>query len=239
MRAREFTLEVKLGPNGSIDTQKYASSTLDQRGPGAALPRDAQGHPIEPGLEQPLVSPDDLLMPLAGAGRKVIQGARGLARNSLGKRAYDLANKPSIYNPLTLKNIGNKQSTARYHADQAFRKEFGQNPPSFADGDEVIQKFGGRDAYRQASERYAEIFNDFAQRGYQYDANKIPTIQDKLPRLDPNKVSRPGKNRYDFERDLVRALDKAGEKSLSSIGPEVYDRWLKNSNNQKDNTKSN
>jgi hypothetical protein len=61
MRAKEFILEVKLGTGGTVDTQKYGSSTVDQRGPGLALPRDQQGRPIEPGLEQPMLSPEDLI----------------------------------------------------------------------------------------------------------------------------------------------------------------------------------
>lgn len=61
MRAREFIFEVKLGPGGTVDTQQYGSSAVDQRGPGLSLPRDEKGRPIEPGLEQPLVGPEDII----------------------------------------------------------------------------------------------------------------------------------------------------------------------------------
>ena len=75
MRASEFVREVKLGPGGTVDTQQYGSSTVDQRGPGLSLSRDERGRPIEPGLEQPLFGPEDII----GLGAPLITKTLGKA----------------------------------------------------------------------------------------------------------------------------------------------------------------
>jgi hypothetical protein len=180
-------------------------------------------------------------MPLAGVGRKIIQGTAATARNSLGKRAYDLANKPNPYNPLTAKNIGSAKGTAKFHADQAFRKEFGRNPPSFADGPEVIQQFGGRDAYRQASERYTDISNDFLQRGYAYAPEKLPSIPDTLPRIDPSQV-RPRQltahQKWDRAQDIFNKSVNKGNVPLGIDAVNTVKNYAQDwSANKKDQSK--
>jgi hypothetical protein len=224
MRAREFInedadavrrqLQKDWMPQGYIPPAEY-------RGKNISLPRDEQGRPIEPGLEQPAVSPEDLLMPLAGVGRKIIQGTAATARNSLGKRVYDLANKPNPYNPLTAKHIGSTKGTAEYHADKAFRKEFGRNPPNWLDGPDVLPQWGGRDAYRQASKRYADISNDFLQRGYAYrPLQDIPTIPDSLPKpkLDPRQARSQQLTPQEIWDQTKNVVNKSVDKSNVPLG---------------------
>lgn len=104
MRAREFTSEVKLGPGGTVDTQQYGSSTVDQRGPGLSLPRDERGRPIEPGLEQPMFGPEDIVglgAPLLTKGAaKLAQGGVKLAQKA---QPYALGldiTRPAVKNQL-------------------------------------------------------------------------------------------------------------------------------------------
>lgn len=51
------------------------------RGKNISLPRDEQGRPIEPGLEQPLINPEDIVLPFAGSlARRSAQAVSGLTR---------------------------------------------------------------------------------------------------------------------------------------------------------------
>jgi hypothetical protein len=240
MRAREFINEAQdieairqelqkdYMPQGYVTPQEY-------RGKNISLPRDKQGRPIEPGLQQPPVSPEDIILPFAGAGKKVVQGVSGLAKN-IGTRTaadtaaksatvvpdlakdtvskikdigYDLVNKPHPYNPLTVKNIGREQEIAKYHADKAFKKEYGIEPPSYSNIDKQIQQFGGTDAYRKASRRYTDLSNDFLNRGYRLGSRTAPDIGTNVGAQVPTKIERG-------QRNFADLLDRQAAKSLKT-----------------------
>lgn len=236
MRAKEFIKEAQdveairqelqkdYMPQGYVTPQEY-------RGKNISLPRDEQGRPIEPGLEQPLVSPEDIVLPFAGAGKKVVQGVSGMAKN-IGTRTaaksatvvpdlakdtvskiknigYDLANKPHPYNPFTAKNIGREQETAKYHADKAFRKEYGIEPPTYSNIDKQIQQFGGTDAYKKASRKYTDLSNDFLNRGYRLGSRTSPDIGTNVGASIPTKIERGPRNIADI-------LDPLAVKSLKT-----------------------
>jgi hypothetical protein len=239
MRAHEFINEAEdaaLRKELQKDwmPQGYIPSK-ENRGKNLTLPRDERGWPIEPGLEAPLISPEDILLPFAGLGKKVVQGATGLARN-IGTRTaadaaaksttvapelakdtvgkikdigYDLANKPHPYNPLTAKNIGREQGTARYHADKAFRKEYGMEPPSYSNIDKEIQQFGGTGPYKQASKKYTDMSNDFLNRGYQIRPPTVPEIGTNVGAQVPTKIEKGSRNIADI-------LDPLAVKSLKT-----------------------
>jgi hypothetical protein len=176
-------------------------------------------------LQQPPVSPEDLIgFGLGALSRKgpgmmsraldtgtVVKNPQTYTpKDTVGKIkdiGYDLANKPSPYNPLTAKNLGREQATARYHADKAFRKEFGMNPPSYSNIDKEIQQFGGTDAYRQASKKYTDISNDFLNRGYQIRTPTAPEIGTNVGAQVPTKISRG-------QPSFTGILDRLADKSL-------------------------
>ena len=239
MRAHEFINEAEdaaLRKELQKDwmPQGYIPSK-ENRGKNLTLPRDEKGMPIEPGLEAPLISPEDILLPFAGLGKKVVQGATGLARN-IGTRTaadaaaksttvapelakdtvgkikdigYDLANKPHPYNPLTAKNIGREQGTARYHANKAFRKEYGMEPPSYSNIDKEIQQFGGTGPYKQASKKYTDMSNDFLNRGYQMRPPTAPEIGTNVSAQVPTKIPRG-------QPSFTSILDRLADKSLKT-----------------------
>jgi hypothetical protein len=236
MRAHEFINEaedaaLKKELQKDWMPQGYIPSK-ENRGKNLTLPRDERGWPIEPGLEAPLISPEDIVLPFAGLGKKVVQGVTGLARN-IGTRTaadaaaksatvapelakdtvgkikdigYDLANKPHPYNPLTAKNIGREQGTAKYHADKAFRKEYGMEPPSYSNIDKEIQQFGGTGPYKQASKKYTDMSNDFLNRGYSMSPRSLPDIGTNVGAQVPTKISR---GQPSFSSILDRLADKS------------------------------
>ena len=176
-------------------------------------------------LQQPPVSPEDLIGFGLGAVSRKGPGmmSRALDTGTVVKNpqtytpkdtvskvkdlTYDVFNKPSPFNPLTAKNLGREQATARYHADKAFRKEFGMNPPSYSNIDKEIQQFGGTDAYRQASKKYTDISNDFLNRGYQIRPPTVPEIGTNVGAQVPTKIERG-------QPSFIGILDREAEKSL-------------------------
>jgi len=238
MRAHEFINEADDVEAARKELQKdwmpqgYVPSA-ENRGKNVTLPRDERGWPIEPGLEAPLISPEDILFPFAGLGKKVVQGVTGLARNvgtrtaadaaaksatvapelakdTVGKIkdiGYDLANKPHPYNPLTAKNIGREEGTAKFHAAKAFRKEYGMEPPSYSNIDKEIQQFGGPAAYRQASSKYADLSNKFVNRGYSMSPRPISDIGGNVGAQVPTKIPRG-------QPSFTSILDRLTDKSL-------------------------
>ena len=88
MRAYEFIIEASSNDDLKQELEKdwmpqgYVPPP-EGKGKNISLPRDEKGHPIEPGLEQPLVSPEDFLLPFAGSlGRKATQAVSGLTRSA-------------------------------------------------------------------------------------------------------------------------------------------------------------
>lgn len=97
MRAREFIREAE---DVDLLRQQLEKERMPQhyippdeyRGKNISLPRDQQGRPIEPGLEQPLVSPEDVLLPFAGSlGRKLSQVGPGLIKGAVTKSTPGVA----------------------------------------------------------------------------------------------------------------------------------------------------
>lgn len=91
MRAKEFITEAE---DVDLLRQQLEKERMPQRyippaeyrGKNLSLPRDEKGQPIEPGLEQPLISPEDIVLPMAGSlGRKLSQAGPGLIKGAITK----------------------------------------------------------------------------------------------------------------------------------------------------------
>jgi hypothetical protein len=154
MKINEIITEVQLGPGGTVNTQQYGSSTVDQRGPGVSLPRDDRGVPIEPGLEPSPIGPEDLIgLGSSSLARNVAKGAaRAIPKRGAAELVSDFKNVPSIYKPWTYGKIG--RVSADDMADQAFKQQHGKpfNPWEWT-ADEVRS--------------FEKFKNDFVNRGYQ------------------------------------------------------------------------
>jgi hypothetical protein len=132
MRAKEFIREAENTnlkqelqkdwmPQGYVTPQEF-------RGKNISLPRDEKGHPIEPGLAQPLISPEDLVLPLAGSlSRKVTQGIGGLARGAT-KSTSGITSTASSAVPQTSLDLAQKAELAAKYPWQQ-RTKFSNLPP--------------------------------------------------------------------------------------------------------------
>ncbi|MFY8212689.1 MAG: hypothetical protein ACOVLB_08500 [Candidatus Nanopelagicus sp.] len=147
MRAYEFIREdAPFKPDLQAELQKdWMPSRTDIQPPelkakGLTLPRDEQGRPIEPGLEQPLVSPEDVIglgVPsLAKGVAKLAQGGAKLAQAGARKVEPHLLGldptRPVVSNKLYSPKIG----TAPYPAgstQQAFNVRGVRGPEEIAD----------------------------------------------------------------------------------------------------------
>lgn len=114
MRAYEFIAEAApFKPDLQAELQRdWMPSRTDIHPPelkakGISLPRDEQGRPIEPGLEQPLVSPEDIIglgaPSIAKGVAKAAQGTAKLARKAephlLGLDPTRPVVQNKLYNP--------------------------------------------------------------------------------------------------------------------------------------------
>jgi hypothetical protein len=147
--------------------------------------------------------PDDIIATAiaAPAGQQMnMAGLTKYTKPSLADRtttkvkdfAYDVVNKPSPYNPLTVKDLGTERATARYHADRIYRKETGREPPKSTD-------IGNRDIdqvqLNKDRGKLADIESDLARRGYkgltpslghvQIGSNVNSPIPTRMPPRDP------------------------------------------------------
>jgi hypothetical protein len=132
MRAKEFIREAENTnlkqelqkdwmPQGYVPPQEL-------RGKNISLPRDEKGRPIEPGLAQPLISPEDLVLPLAGSlSRKVTQGIGGLARGAT-KSTSGMTSTASSAVPQTSLDLAQKAELAAKYPWQQ-RTKFSNLPP--------------------------------------------------------------------------------------------------------------
>ncbi len=117
MRAREFIREaedsdLKQQLQKDWMPQNYIPPS-EYRGKNLSLPRDEQGRPIEPGLEQPLVSPEDVVLPFAGSlGRKATQAVSGLTRGAVSKSTPGVAATSSSLAPQATADLSQKAELA-------------------------------------------------------------------------------------------------------------------------------
>jgi AraC-like DNA-binding protein len=160
--------------------------------------------------------PDDIIATgIAGtAGQKM--NVAGLPRKggkpSLAKRtakaakdtAYDVVNKPSPFNPLTAKDIGTERGTARYHADQIYRKTYGKEPPKATD---VGRKDIDQVQLNKDRARLADIESDLAKRGYQGLRPGIGHIEIGSNTNVPMPKRKPRDPKADL-KDLIAVADK-------------------------------
>ena len=132
MRAHEFINEAEdaaLRKELQKDwmPQGYVPSA-ENRGKNLTLPRDEKGIPIEPGLEAPLISPEDILFPFAGLSKKIVQGVTGMAKNIGTRTAADAAAKSSIVAPQAAADLSQKADLAtKYPWTQ--RTKYSNLPP--------------------------------------------------------------------------------------------------------------
>ena len=148
MRAKEFIREVE-NTNLKQELQKdwmpqNYIPPAEYRGKNISLPRDEKGRPIEPGLEQPLINPEDILLPIAGSlGRKVTQGIGGLARG-VTRPSSGVATTTSSMAPQSTADIAQKAELAAKYPWQQ-RTKFINLPPEGPFSQQTYQ-----DAMRQA-----------------------------------------------------------------------------------------
>jgi len=151
MRAREFINEAEdaaLRKELQKDwmPQGYIPSK-ENRGRNVTLPRDEKGIPIEPGLEAPLISPEDILFPFAGLGKKIVQGVTGMAKNIGTRTAADAAAKSSMVAPQAAADLAQKaELAAKYPWTQ--RTKWSNLPPEGPFSQETYKQ-----AMRQAREQ--------------------------------------------------------------------------------------
>lgn len=132
MRAREFICEAE---DVDLLRQQLEKERMPQhyippaeyRGKNLSLPRDQQGRPMEPGLEQPLVSPEDVLLPFAGSlGRKLSQVGPGLIKGAVTKSTPGVA--VTSVAPQATADIAQKAELAAKYPWQQ-RTKFSNLPP--------------------------------------------------------------------------------------------------------------
>lgn len=132
MRAKEFIREAE-NTNLKQELQKdwmpqNYIPPAEYRGKNISLPRDEKGRPVEPGLAQPLISPEDLVLPLAGSlSRKVSQGIGGLARGAT-KSTSGMTSTASSAVPQTSLDLAQKAELAAKYPWQQ-RTKFSNLPP--------------------------------------------------------------------------------------------------------------
>jgi len=132
MRAREFIQEAE-NTNLKQELQKdwmpqNYIPPAEYRGKNISLPRDEKGRPIEPGLQQPLINPEDILLPIAGSlGRKVTQGIGGLARGAT-KSTSGMTSTASSVAPQATTDVAQKAELAAKYPWQQ-RTKFSNLPP--------------------------------------------------------------------------------------------------------------
>jgi len=128
--------------------------------------------------------------PAAGVQKYIEPSLSTRAATKVKDAAYDIVNKPSPYNPLTLKDIGTEKGTARYHAEKQFEKETGRKPPTSSD-------IGNRDVNQQQLRRdqttIADKESSLTNRGYgrvrfgapEPGSNVDVAIPTRLPKQSP------------------------------------------------------
>ncbi len=173
MRAREFMEQAPFKTDLKKELQKdYMPdpSSIPIEKDWRTDPSARAAKEREQALQEPPISPEDLLgiTGLAKSGAKRLAKTvddGGKISGKLKNLSYDIKNKPSPINPLTINKIGSQQGTAKYHADMAFRKKYGMEPPTY-DIPKDTQRFGSFDKFADASKNYANIEQDFVKRGY-------------------------------------------------------------------------
>ena len=159
MRAYEFIIEaedsdLKRELQKDWMPQGYVPSA-ENRGKNLSLPRDEKGVPIEPGLEAPLISPEDILFPFASFGKNVIQkvgqgvssAAKNLGTKTASSTAADTAAKSSIVAPQAAADLSQKADLAtKYPWTQ--RTKYSNLPPEGPFSQETYKQ-----AMRQAREQ--------------------------------------------------------------------------------------
>lgn len=130
MRAYEFIIEASSNDDLKQELEKdwmpqgYVPPP-EGKGKNISLPRDEKGRPIEPGLEQPLVSPEDFLLPFAGSlGRKATQAVSGLTRSA----TPNVASSSSKLAPQATADLAQKAELATKYPWQQ-RTKFSNLPP--------------------------------------------------------------------------------------------------------------
>jgi len=131
MRAREFIREAEDADLKQLLQKdrmpQHYIPPAEYRGKNLSLPRDEQGRPVEPGLQQPLVSPEDIVLPFAGSlGRKVTQAVSGATRAATSTPG--VAAKSSALAPQATADLSQKADlAAKYPWTQ--RTKYSNLPP--------------------------------------------------------------------------------------------------------------
>ncbi len=133
MRAREFIREAEDADLKQLLQKdrmpQHYIPPAEYRGKNLSLPRDEQGRPVEPGLQQPLVSPEDIVLPFAGSlGRKVTQAVSGATRGAVATSTPGVAAKSSALAPQATADLSQKADLAtKYPWTQ--RTKYSNLPP--------------------------------------------------------------------------------------------------------------
>jgi AraC-like DNA-binding protein len=196
MRASEFVTEIDTTTGGPIGARQHRELEADGSGGGTgnSLFRDLTGVNLPPDdiIAAAIAAPTGQQMNMAGLTKYTKPSLADRTATKVKDIAYDVVNKPSPFNPLTIKDLGTERATARYHADRIYRKETGREPPKSTD-------IGNRDIdqvqLNKDRGKLADIESNLARRGYQgvtpkldyvnIGSNVNSPIPTKIPSRDP------------------------------------------------------
>jgi hypothetical protein len=196
MRAREFVKEIDTTTGGPIGARQYRDLEADGGGGGTgnSMFRDLTGVDLPPDdiIAAAIAAPAGQQMNMAGLTKYTKPSLADRTTTKVKDFAYDVVNKPSPFNPLTVKDLGTERATARYHADRIYRKETGREPPKSTD-------IGNRDIdqvqLKKDRNKLSDIESDLARRGYRGVTPKLDYVKigsnvnspvpTKIPSRDP------------------------------------------------------
>jgi AraC-like DNA-binding protein len=196
MRAREFIKEQMKGDRATANQWGMNEPWSDGGGGGTgnSLFRDLTGVTLPPDdiIAAAIAAPTGQQMNMAGLTKYTKPSLADRTATKVKDIAYDVVNKPSPFNPLTVKDLGTERATARYHADRIYRKETGREPPKSTD-------IGNRDIdqvqLNKDRGKLADIESDLVRRGYQGFTPKLDYVKigsnvnspvpTKIPSRDP------------------------------------------------------
>lgn len=201
--------------NEVLEPKQYRRLETDGDGGGG-------GGPSLKDLTGVNMPPDDIIAAgIAGTGGQKLNAA-GLSRTpstssfsraatKIKDTAYDVVNKPSIYNPMTWKNQGTEKGTNIYHARRQFEKETGSSTPR----------------NEKEIKRVMDLEDKFAKRGYK-EPIEMPEIGSKAKNI-PQWNPKPGQKTYPIDPKEVfkQVVDKQAKNASRAAAAETLERTRK------------
>jgi len=208
MRAREFIKEEK----GFVSDPGYRPELWSDGGGGGtgnSMFRDLTGVNLPPDdiIAASIAAPAGQQMNMAGLTRATKPSLATRVSTGVKDTAYDLVNKPSPFNPLTYKDIGTERGTARYHADQQFRKQTGREPPSSQD---IGNKAVDQQQLRRDQTKLSDLESSLLKRGYgQTQFSKAPEIGTNVKSTLTKMPSRADISQIQTKKAIDKSIDDA------------------------------